>query len=450
MNTSIVRSDNHNKYGSTGTTPITTAQYTIFILHNGQSTSQAFSAKALSTETVDDLKKLIKIVRSPALDRIPADKLKLVRVDIPDDPATESRPVCFQHLAIVRPLRATELLRDVFPEPPEQGKIHVVIESAEPVASSAVMTPRAHVRLRGILGQALSTDTVDELKKLIKAAKARCSTVTLIGVSIPDDPSKEHEKICLKHLAYTRPLRATEVLEDFFLSRLPERGRIHVVIETDEPKSARPDAPAETNDLPYPVLPSTTSNPISSYPALPVATPSSTNTEETLSYPLESLDVIEPLSNPLPLDPSTTLTLFCLVDGQSTKQTWSIKALPADTVDDLKKAVKAAQAPNFDHVAAGELHLRKVNIENDPESDTVPVNIKNVKYRELKPMDTVAEIYPQGTERKVVQLVVMKPVPKPDVGRGESRTCGICGSALTMLAMIGIPVLFFFMVIGPR
>lgn len=144
MNTSIVRSDNHNKYGSTGTTPITTAQYTIFILHNGQSTSQAFSAKALSTETVDDLKKLIKIVRSPALDRIPADKLKLVRVDIPDDPATESRPVCFQHLAIVRPLRATELLRDVFPEPPEQGKIHVVIESAEPVASSAVMTPRAH------------------------------------------------------------------------------------------------------------------------------------------------------------------------------------------------------------------------------------------------------------------------------------------------------------------
>ncbi|KAG0097123.1 hypothetical protein BGZ93_003422 [Podila epicladia] len=135
MNTSIVRPSKHDNYGSTGTTPATITQYTIFIVHNGQPISQAFSAKALSTETVDDLKKLVKIVRSPALNNTPADKLRLVRVDIPDDPATECRPVFLSHLAFVRPLRATELLRDVFPEPPEQGKIHVVIESAEPAAS---------------------------------------------------------------------------------------------------------------------------------------------------------------------------------------------------------------------------------------------------------------------------------------------------------------------------
>ncbi|KAG0080873.1 hypothetical protein BGZ93_011126, partial [Podila epicladia] len=182
-----------------------------------------------------------------------------------------------------------------------------------------------------------------------------------------------------------------------------------------------PDQPAETNDLPYPVLPTTTSDPISSssysYPALLVATPSSANTEETLTHPRESLDIIEPLSNPLPLDPSTPLVLFCLVDGQSTKQTWSVKALPADTVDDLKRAVKVARAPQYDHVPAGELHLRKVSIKNDPERDSLPTNISNVQYRELKAMDTVAEIYPQGAEHKTVQLMVMKPGPKPYDGQ---------------------------------
>ncbi|KAG0097122.1 hypothetical protein BGZ93_003421 [Podila epicladia] len=234
----------------------------------------------------------------------------------------------------------------------------------------------------------------------------------------------------------------------------PRPQRLHTVVSLDSlaasPTQAPlalpscPDQPAESNDLPYPVLPTTTSDPISSsYPALPVATPSSANTEETLAYPLESLDIIEPLSNPLPLDPSTPLVLFCLVDGQSTKQTWSIKALPADTVDDLKKAVKVAQAPYYDHVAAGELHLRKVNIKNDPERDSIPANINNVQYRELKAMDTVAELYPQGAERKTVQLMVMKPGPKPyDSKRDKRRTRRTCRTIILTLFLPIAMVLF--------
>lgn len=142
MNISTIRPGD---YGSTGTTPITKIlQYTIFIIHNGQSTSEAFSVKALSNETVDDVKKLIKIVRTPALDKIPADKLRLVRVDIPDDPETNTDYVSLtlSPLTLKRSLRSTELLRDVFSDPPEQGKIHVVIESGEPVISA--VAPCAH------------------------------------------------------------------------------------------------------------------------------------------------------------------------------------------------------------------------------------------------------------------------------------------------------------------
>ncbi|KAI9241585.1 MAG: hypothetical protein BYD32DRAFT_448608 [Podila humilis] len=107
--------------------------YTIFVIHSGQSTSEAFSVKALSTDTVDDLKKLIKTAKAPLLDYHPADKLKLIGVSIPDDPAKEYEKICAKHTPNVRPLRATEVLEDLFMgRLPERGRIHVLIESVEP------------------------------------------------------------------------------------------------------------------------------------------------------------------------------------------------------------------------------------------------------------------------------------------------------------------------------
>ncbi|KAG0087139.1 hypothetical protein BGZ93_011127 [Podila epicladia] len=78
---------------------------------------------------------------------------------------------------------------------------------------------------------------VDELKKLIKTAK------TPLLDHHPADKLK-----VVGHLAQKRPLRATKVLEDLLLGQLPERGRIHVVTETDEPKSARADAANDRAD----------------------------------------------------------------------------------------------------------------------------------------------------------------------------------------------------------
>lgn len=66
-----------------------------------------------------------------------------MRVDIPDDPATEFQPVSLNDLAFVWPLCAIELLRDVFPDLPEHGTVHVMIESAKPVASVALV-PSTH------------------------------------------------------------------------------------------------------------------------------------------------------------------------------------------------------------------------------------------------------------------------------------------------------------------
>ncbi|KAF9379749.1 hypothetical protein CPB97_008773, partial [Podila verticillata] len=110
--------------------------YTIFVIHSGQSTSEAFSVKALSTDTVDELKKLIKAAKAPLLNHHPADKLKLIGVSIPDDPAKECEKIYIKHLSYIRPLRATEVLEDLFMgRLPERGRIHVLIETEEPTSA---------------------------------------------------------------------------------------------------------------------------------------------------------------------------------------------------------------------------------------------------------------------------------------------------------------------------
>ncbi|KAG0020861.1 hypothetical protein BGZ81_009176 [Podila clonocystis] len=410
-------------YGSTGhntNTPV--SLYTIFVIHNGQSTCEAFSVKAISTDTVDELKKLIKAAKAPLFDNCPADKLKLVGVSIPDDPSKEHEKICLKHLAYTRPLRATEVLEDLFlGRLPEKGRIHVVIETNEPKFTHAHSDMNDQ---QGSLYINIILNFIMEVRSSDKVEMDEHNTHTSVHQQQGQQPQQTHP----------RPQQAHTIVPLDSLAASPTQTALAL--------PSCPDQPAETNDLPYPVLPTTTSDPISSYPALPVATPSSTNTEDTLSYPLESLDIIEPLSNPLPLDPSTPLTLFCLVDGQTTKQTWSIKALPADTVDDMKKAVKLAQAPNFDHMTSGDLHLHKINVENDPEHNTLPVHIKSVNHKELNAMDTVAEIYPRGTTRKVVQLMVMKPSPKPYVGGGNGggRGCGGCEAVLMLIGLVVIIV----------
>ncbi|KAF9335804.1 hypothetical protein BG006_010608 [Podila minutissima] len=388
-------------YGSTSDSIPEASLFSIFVIQDGHSTSQAFSVKARATDTVDDLKKLIRTAKSPRFDNISADELKLASVCIPDDVHTEHKPRQLRDITLTRALRATEVLEDLFlGRLAERGRIHVVIETDEPKSDRA---DAASDQRQNRCAHSSDKIEMDERDTQISVQQQQQQQPR---------PQEPHTIVPLDSLAAS-PTQTPLALPSC------------------------PDQPAETNDLPYPVLPTTTSDPISSsssssYPALPVATLSSTNTEEILAYPLESLDTIEPLSNPLPLDPTTPLVLFCLVDGQSTKQTWSIKALPADTVDDMKKAVKAAEAPHYDHVAAGELHLRN----NDPECDTIPVNINSVKYLELKAMDTVADVYPRGAVRKTVQLMVMKPGPKPYSSERGGSGCGACEVVLVVISLI--------------
>ncbi|KAG0012691.1 hypothetical protein BGZ82_002455, partial [Podila clonocystis] len=62
-----------------------TSNIKVFCLVDGEATSNAFSIKIPSNDTVDDLKDLIKAKQSPDFDDIVANKLTLWRVSISDD-----------------------------------------------------------------------------------------------------------------------------------------------------------------------------------------------------------------------------------------------------------------------------------------------------------------------------------------------------------------------------
>ncbi|KAF9078942.1 hypothetical protein BGX23_005644, partial [Mortierella sp. AD031] len=72
---------------------MTDNRFNLFCLVNGEASSNAFSIKIPSTDTVDDLKDLIKTKKAPRFDDVAADELTLWKVSIPVVPANKHRPI---------------------------------------------------------------------------------------------------------------------------------------------------------------------------------------------------------------------------------------------------------------------------------------------------------------------------------------------------------------------
>ncbi|KAF9086833.1 hypothetical protein BGX27_003090 [Mortierella sp. AM989] len=73
---------------------------------------------------------------------------------------------------------------------------------------------------------------------------------------------------------------------------------------------------------------------------------------------------------------SVLLKIFCIVEGQNTS--FSVEILSTKTVDDLKKAIKLAKAPELDGFAPDRLTLYKVSIPDEGKA-VVESNIKSTK-----------------------------------------------------------------------
>ncbi|KAI1287893.1 hypothetical protein EDD11_010163, partial [Mortierella claussenii] len=106
---------------------------------------------------------------------------------------------------------------------------------------------------------------------------------------------------------------------------------------------------------------------------------------------------------------TNTLTLFCLVDGEST--VFSVKNIPlSDTIDDLKDLIKVKLSPRFDDISVVDLTLWHVAI---PIADirkhgTVTLDSQKTKNI-LQPEQQIADVFPPSPDRKSVYVIVERP-----------------------------------------
>jgi hypothetical protein len=114
------------------------------------------------------------------------------------------------------------------------------------------------------------------------------------------------------------------------------------------------------------------------------------------------------------------LTVFCLVEGNSTRKAFPVPISSAETVGDLRKLIKAKKTVAFSDIKANELTLWKVSI---PDDGNVPIlrdnqSVENqlratsklfkVFEKELKEMkEKEKDDLPEDT----IHIIVQRPSP---------------------------------------
>ncbi|KAH7055052.1 hypothetical protein BKA57DRAFT_452890 [Linnemannia elongata] len=149
---------------------MTNNHLTLFCLVDGEATSNAFSVKIPSSDTVDDLKDLIKTKKAPRFDDVAADELTLWHIDYPVVAANKHQPVLLNAINSPTELDPTDDIADVFAETPPKKTIHVLVQRPPPV--HAPVPSRALTPLPGSLsdgsrpGTPLSGDLHTDIKKI--------------------------------------------------------------------------------------------------------------------------------------------------------------------------------------------------------------------------------------------------------------------------------------------
>ncbi|KAG0345663.1 hypothetical protein BGZ54_005465, partial [Gamsiella multidivaricata] len=103
------------------------------------------------------------------------------------------------------------------------------------------------------------------------------------------------------------------------------------------------------------------------------------------------------------------LKLFCLVDGEPTSSAFSVKIAATETIDDLKKRIKAEKPDTFD-IEADLLTLWSVTVPIT-DKDELPVKLDTLnEKKKLFPRTLLSQVFPQepGDDD---YIIVQRPPP---------------------------------------
>ncbi|KAG9066514.1 hypothetical protein KI688_001742 [Linnemannia hyalina] len=110
------------------------------------------------------------------------------------------------------------------------------------------------------------------------------------------------------------------------------------------------------------------------------------------------------------------LTLFCLIDGQSISNAFSVEINPKKTVDGLKKSIRNEKPNEFRDVDPDELTLWRVSIPITDEDDEVPIVLNFFdEKKKLGPATRLSKVFPEDLPEETIHIIVQRPLlPQSD------------------------------------
>ncbi|PKK61641.1 hypothetical protein RhiirC2_760490, partial [Rhizophagus irregularis] len=103
-----------------------------------------------------------------------------------------------------------------------------------------------------------------------------------------------------------------------------------------------------------------------------------------------------------------SITLFCLVKENSTANAFSVKISNDELISELKKAVKAEKAPEFDHFPVDKLKLWNVSIPDD--HDDLLSNLSLNDGDELLATREIGDYWTEKPPKRHIHVLVEPPV----------------------------------------
>ncbi|KAG0053356.1 hypothetical protein BGZ83_001250 [Gryganskiella cystojenkinii] len=114
-----------------------------------------------------------------------------------------------------------------------------------------------------------------------------------------------------------------------------------------------------------------------------------------------------------------SLTLFCVVDGESVSNAFDIAIESAKTVSDFKMAIKHEKAPRFDDIAADKLILWRVSIPEDKQSSVVTITALDDKTELDKSWIPLSQLFRNDADYNTYTIVQRPPALKRNVEDGK-------------------------------
>ncbi|KAG0337159.1 hypothetical protein BG004_007755, partial [Podila humilis] len=115
---------------------------------------------------------------------------------------------------------------------------------------------------------------------------------------------------------------------------------------------------------------------------------------------------------------NSNLTLFCLVDGETTSNAFPVEIESTKTIGSLKDVIRAKKVNDFSDVDADKLTLWCVNHSVNAANRHQPLLLTSMgSATELDPLSDIAAVFPTSLPKGTVHIIVQRPPPELKRGR---------------------------------